>query len=106
MVLTARDTESAMLDRCLAVAHDGQQSAQDQQEANVFWLAAMVIQSRFPDESKRLMAASEQYFSIHPGDKVEPGEVVIKGWIINLPRLRDILSFRLGWQADSLKKEG
>jgi hypothetical protein len=43
------------------------------------------------------MDASEQYFSIHPTDKVEPGEVVRKNWIINLPRLRDMLSYKLGW---------
>jgi hypothetical protein len=104
-----------MLDRCVAVAKQvaGAGSAQDQREANVFRLAAMVIRSRFPEGSKRLMDASEQYFSIHPGDKLEdPGEVIKKGWLINLPRLRDMLSYRLGWhdrqccaQADRFKKE-
>ncbi|MGB3225207.1 MAG: hypothetical protein WBB23_20625 [Desulforhopalus sp.] len=101
-----------MIDRCVAVARNSTESAQDQQEANVFWLAALVIESRFPEESKHLMDASEQYFSIHPGDKLDdPGEVVRKSWIINLPRLRDMLSHRLGWhdrqcceQADCFKK--
>ena len=58
---TARDVESAMLEamleRCVTVAKAGAQSAENQQEANVFELAAIVIQSRFPDESKRLMGA-------------------------------------------------
>jgi hypothetical protein len=98
---TTRDAESAMLDRCLAVAREevaGAESAQDQREANVFRLAATAIQSRVPNaESKRLMDASEQYFAVHPTEELEPGEVVRKGWIISMPRLRDMLSERLGW---------
>jgi hypothetical protein len=92
---TARDAESAMLDRCCAVAQEGAQSAQDQREANVFRLAAMVIQSRFPSESKCLMQASEQYFSVHPSERVDPADVIRKGWVITLPRLRDTLTHRL-----------
>lgn len=48
--MTARDSESAMIDRCVAVAKEGAQSAQDQREANVIRLAAMVIQFQFPGE--------------------------------------------------------
>lgn len=59
--MTARGDESALLARCSAVAREVAQSAQDQREANVFRLAAMVVQSRFPGESKCLMQASEQY---------------------------------------------
>jgi hypothetical protein len=65
MVITARDAESALIDRCVAIAKEDAQSAQNQREANVFRLAAMVIQFRFPDESKHLMDASEQYFAVH-----------------------------------------
>jgi hypothetical protein len=85
-------------DRCVAVAKEGSQSAEDQREANVFRLAAMVIQPRrgHTTESKRLMQASEQYVAVHPTEELEPGEVVRKGWIISLPRLRDMLSARLG----------
>jgi hypothetical protein len=35
-----------------------------------FRLAAMVVQSRFPRESKCLMQASEQYFAAHPDEKL------------------------------------
>lgn len=93
--MTARDVESALLARCSAVARGSDPSARDQREANVFRLAAMVIQSRFPDESARLMQASEQYFASHPTEKLAPAEVVRKGWVLNLPRLRDMLSHRL-----------
>jgi len=93
--VTARDAESALLARCSAVAQEAAPSAQDQREANVFRLAAMVVQSRFPNESKRLMQASEQYFTVHPNERLAPAEVVRKGWVLGLPRLRDMLSHRL-----------
>jgi hypothetical protein len=93
--MSARDIEARLLARCLAVASDQDgQAAQDQREANVFRLAAMVIQSRFVDESSLLMQASEGYFAAHPGERLAPAEVIRKGWVLSLPRLRDILTFR------------
>jgi hypothetical protein len=93
--MTVRDSESALLARCSAVAQEGAQSAQDQREANVFRLAAMVLRSRFPSESKCLMQASEQYLAVHPSERLAPADVVRKGWVLSLPRLRDMLSRRL-----------
>jgi hypothetical protein len=90
--MNARDVESALLARCAAAARDVSQSAQDQREANVFRLAAMVVQSRLPYESSNLMRASDQYFAVHPNERVAPEEVVRSGWVSNLPRLRDMLS--------------
>ncbi len=90
--MTARDAESALLARCAAIARERAQSAQDQREANVFRLAAMVVQFRFPSESKCLMRASEQYFASHPNERLPPADVVRKGWVSSLPRLRDMLS--------------
>ena len=46
--MTARDDESALLSRCSFVARERAQPAQDQREANVFRLAAMIVRSRFP----------------------------------------------------------
>ena len=93
--MTARDAESALLARCSAVAREVAQSAQDQREANVFRLAAMVVQSRFPSESMCLMRASERYFDSHPNERLAPADVVRKGWVPSLPRLCDMLSHRL-----------
>ena len=62
--MTVRDAESALLARCTVAARELTQSAQDQREANVFRLAAMVVQSRFPGESACLMQASE-VISLH-----------------------------------------
>jgi hypothetical protein len=42
-----------------------------------------------------LIQASERYFAAHPDEKLAPAEVVGNGWIMNLPRLRDMLSRRL-----------
>ena len=93
--MTARELESVLLDRCAAVAQGGAPTAQDQRAANVFRLAAIVVQSQFPSESHRLMAASEQYFAHHPDDKLVPGAVIGHGWVLGLPRLRDMLTRRL-----------
>ncbi|MBS0369820.1 MAG: hypothetical protein JSS57_11540 [Proteobacteria bacterium] len=93
--MTAREAESALLARCSAIALKVAQSAQDQREANVFRLAAMVVQSRFPVESRCLMQASEQYFALHPDEKLAPADVVRKGWVFSLPRLRDMLTHQL-----------
>ena len=93
--MTAREGESEMLKRCAAAAQALLPTAQDQKEANVFRLAAMVVQSRFPDESKRLMQVSDRYFMQHPSDKLPAVDVVKQGWVISLPRLRDMLSLQL-----------
>jgi hypothetical protein len=93
--MTARDTESALLARCSVVARVAAESAQDQREANVFRLAAMIVRSRFPAESLCLMQASERYFASHPDERLASADVVKKGWVLSLPRLRDMLSHRL-----------
>ena len=93
--MTARDAESALLARCSLVARVAAESAQDQREANVFRLAAMIVRSRFPAESLCLMQASERYFASHPDERLASADVVRKGWVLSLPRLRDMLSHRL-----------
>ncbi len=98
--MTARDIESALLVRCSAVARETAQAthaAQDQREANVFQLAAVLVQSRFPAESKCLAQASERYFVAHPNERLASPEVVRRGWVMSLPRLRDMLSRQLQW---------
>ena len=94
--VTARDAESALLGRCLVVARKHAEAARDQREANVFRLAAMVVRSRFPTESACLQQASERYFSSHPSERLAAADVVRAGWVLNLPRLRDMLSHELG----------
>ena len=95
--MTAREQESDLLARCTAAAHMGV-GAHDQREANVFRLAAMVLQSRFPAESKRLSHASDAYFVDHPTEKLACADIVRQGWVFSLPRLRDMLSQQLATQ--------
>ena len=93
--MTARDVESALFARCAAVARGDAPGARDQREANVFRLAAMVLQSRFPRESERLMQAGDLYFATYPDERLASADVVRSGWVASLPRLRDMLSHRL-----------
>ncbi|TDF52834.1 hypothetical protein [Cupriavidus sp. L7L] len=93
--MTARDEERKVLDRCEAASRGDVSVAADQREANVFRVAAMVLQSRFPMEAARMMAASDQYFRTHPADLVPSAEVVRNGWVWGLPRLRDMLTMQL-----------
>lgn len=93
--MNSRDVEAALLSRCADVARESVRTAGDQREANVFRLAAMVVQSRFPRESQRLMRVSEQYFAAHPNERLAAAEVVGKGWVAGLPRLRDMLTHQL-----------
>ena len=94
--MTARDMESALLARCTAVAHGTALAAQNQREAHVFQVAAALVRPQFPRQSQCLLQASEQYFSAHPGEQLAVTEVVGKGWVPSLPRLRDMLGRRLG----------
>jgi len=89
--MTAREVESALLARCVAVARGIGSAAQDQREANVFRLAAIVVRSQFLRETGCLMLASEQYFAVHPTERLAADAVVRKGWGIGLPRLRNRL---------------
>lgn len=93
--MTAREVENNMLARCATVARCAPAFAQDQREANVFRLAAMVVRPRLPGHAARLMQASEEYFSEHPNDRLPAAEVVRRGWVLSLPRLRDMLSLQL-----------
>lgn len=96
--MTPREVESALLARCSVVAREAGEmtrGAQDQREANVFQLAAMVLPSRFPAESKCLIKASERYFASHPNERITSAEVVRRGWVVSLPRFRDMLSRQL-----------
>jgi hypothetical protein len=91
----ARELESVLLDRCTVVGKGGAPGPVDQCEANVFRLAATAVKSSFPRESDRLLQSSEQYFHMYPQERLSAGAVVRSGWVVSLPRLRDMLTRRL-----------
>jgi hypothetical protein len=97
--MEARDTEARLLARCAEVARGTLVSAQDSREANVFRLASLMADRQFSAAYRRLMAASQGYFDQHPGERLDPEDVVRKGWVVSLPRLRDML-------REQLRREG
>ncbi|ART61525.1 hypothetical protein CBP36_21405 (plasmid) [Acidovorax carolinensis] len=93
--MTARELEAALLARCTVVARGVVVGALDQCEANVFHLAATVVRAQFPAESENLRQASEQYFAQNPNERLSLTDNIKNGWVVSLPRLRDMLSQRL-----------
>lgn len=90
-----REAEEVMLMSCLEVAQGVRAMPCSAQQANVMRVAAMVIGRSFPVSQKRLSEAAARYFEAHPGDKVESAEIVRRGWVSTLPRLRDRLEHKL-----------
>ncbi len=93
--MTARETEAHWLASCLAAVSSPSTVVSGAQEANVFRVAGMVLASSWPRQAARLMALSEAYFAQHPADKLPVVQVVHNGWVLSLPRLRDLLSRQL-----------
>ena len=91
----AREAEEVLLTVCLEVAQGVREMPCSAQQANVMRVAAMVIGRSFPASQKRLSAAAARYFEAHPGEEVESAEIVRRGWVSNLPRLRDRLEHKL-----------
>lgn len=58
-------------------------------------VAGMIIGNGFPVSQKRLLDAAARYFEMYADAKVETAEVVRRGWVLNLPRLRDRLERKL-----------
>lgn len=59
--------------------------------ANVCRVAGSIIGTSYADAGMRLRAAAADYFSAHPADEVPAVEIVRRGWVIDLPRLRNRL---------------
>ncbi len=92
---SARDEEAALIERCAAVAQGTETSARDIREANLFHLAGMIVGPRRRTEAARLLQASDRYFSARPADRLDSAEVVRRGWVSDLPRLRQLIELTL-----------
>lgn len=95
MATNARDLEAALLTLCVDVAQGRAVVASDQREANVFHVAAGVVVGTHPRAAERLAQASHRYLDLRPGERVPASEVVGRGWVASLPRLRDMLGRQL-----------
>lgn len=92
--LTAREAEERLLNFCI-LALKGETVPQNEKEANVLRLASYFIAPAFPEYSKKLATLSDQYFSNHPNEIISSGEMVRRGYVIGLPRFRDMLARKL-----------
>jgi hypothetical protein len=91
-----REREHQVLERCAAVGKGLAHGAKSSEEANVFRVAAMIVQHRFPEEARRLLAAAEAHFAAAPEtNPLHTSEVVRRGWVNGLPRFRDMLFVKL-----------
>lgn len=96
---TARQAEAELITYCAQVARGSMMAVRNQREASVLAIAARVLSRRFPAEIAHLDAASEGYLRAHPAERVSAAAVVGKGWIVSLPRLRELLTRKLEMMA-------
>lgn len=92
---TARQVEAELITYCARVARGASVAVQDRREANVLAVAARVLSRRFPAEIAQLDAVSERYLRAHEDERVSAAATVRNGWIVSLPRLRELLTFEL-----------
>jgi hypothetical protein len=92
---TARQIEAQLVTYCARVARGATLAVKDRREANVLAVAARVLSRRFPAEIAHLDAVSEEYLRAHEDERVSAATAVRNGWIVSLPRLRDLLTHEL-----------
>lgn len=97
MSLSARDRWAQLLRRCVEIAYAPDPLPPvDQREACVFRLAGMVLKPMsYPAERRRLYDAGETWLAQHPDQRVAPGVIVQRGWVVSAPWLRDSLQHEL-----------
>lgn len=91
----ARSFEDHLLTLCVQISSGCSAVNLSVEQANVCRVAAMVVDGNFPESAVLLRTAAATYFTDHPEQKFEVSEVIRKGWIFDLPRLRHSLERRL-----------
>lgn len=91
----AREAEAELIAYCVRVARGATAAVQDRRQANVLAVAARVLSGRFSAEVAQLDAVSERYLRAHEEERVSAAAAVRNGWIVSLPRLRELLSHEL-----------
>jgi len=97
--MDARDREQKMLDRCARVVKGRARVARTRAEASVFRFAAMSLESANPSGANSLWSASERYFTTHTQAPATLAELMGKGHILTINRLRDMLAVQLQREA-------
>lgn len=94
-MLNSRVSEAVLLERCALVVRGDRLAAQDEREANLLRLASMLVRPRRVEASVRLRRAADEFFAAEPAALRETGEMVRLGWVVSLPRFRELLDSRL-----------
>ena len=91
----ARRAEAELITYCARVARGATAAVKDRREANVLAVAARVLSRRFPAEIAHMDAVSERYLRAHEDERVSAAATVRNGWIVSLPRLRELLTHEI-----------
>lgn len=89
----AREREVRLLDRLQAAAEGKLLCASDLKEAQVFHLASQLLPGAMPREAERLLKAA--HVALCGAPMLSASEIVRRGWVDSLPRLRQALVNRL-----------
>jgi hypothetical protein len=90
--MDARQQEEQLVARCCAVASGDATAPVDEREANVFRIVATILGPQHIAEADRLLTASSTWFVAHNIEALPAAEVVRRGWIASLPRMRQLVS--------------
>lgn len=89
--MDARQHEEKLVARCFAVASGDATAPIDEREANVFRIVATILGPQHAAEADRLLAVSSAWFLAHNVEALPAAEVVRRGWIVSLPRMRQFV---------------
>lgn len=89
---SARQAETELIAYCARVARGAAHDVTDPRQANVLAVAARVLSRRFLAEIAHLDTASERYLRTHEHERVSTAAAIRNGWIVSLPRLRELLT--------------
>lgn len=96
----ARDEEELLLRACLQAIQSETPAidqAKDAREAHIFLFIGRAIATAWPQEGAKLQAIGLAWASNHPSERLSFTEFIRIGWVIGVPRFRDMLSNRIGF---------
>ena len=88
--------EQDFLYRCKAVVTGELKSACSQVEASLFHQAAMVLETQHSNSAKKLWEAGDAWLKVHHQKALEPPHLIVQGYLVSLPRWRNMLTKQLG----------
>lgn len=96
----ARNEEELLLRVCLQAIQSKTPSidqAKDTREAHVLLFIGRAIATAWPQEGAKLQAVGLAWISSHPSELLSFTEFIQSGWVIGVPRFRDMLSNRISF---------